>query len=170
MTDLVILATLLPGPKHGYHLKWEAGVIFGQGSLHNNIVYPLLKRFTTKKWVSRQIVPGERGQTRHQYELTPLGRKELLARLSTFTENDARSSSAFRLRVGLFELLTPEGRACIHDLREKSLKSRIQVMAGVNTHFKLGRFAAEVTSRYSAEAQSELEWVRHLRKLSRLEK
>jgi DNA-binding PadR family transcriptional regulator len=170
MNDLIILATLLPGPKHGYHLKREAGVIFGQGALHNNIVYPLLRRFMTKKWVSRRTVPGERGQTRHQYELTALGRKELLARLTDFTEQDARSSSAFRLRVGLFQLLSPAARTRILDLRTEFLKSRIEVISGIQTHFKLDQFAGEVTSRYCADARSELEWVRRLRNISHVAK
>jgi DNA-binding PadR family transcriptional regulator len=43
MTDLILLATLLDGPKHGYELKKRAGLIFGQGmTIHNNLVYPLM--------------------------------------------------------------------------------------------------------------------------------
>src|SRR5215831_5703075 len=98
MTDLMILAMLLPGPKHGYQLKREAGIILGHDVLHNNLVYPLLRRFMNNKWVSRKAAPGQRGQTRQQYSLTTLGRRELLARLSSFTEQDANSADAFRLR------------------------------------------------------------------------
>jgi hypothetical protein len=46
MNDLIILATLLDGPKHGYQLKREAGFILGQGAMHNNLIYPMLRRFT----------------------------------------------------------------------------------------------------------------------------
>jgi DNA-binding PadR family transcriptional regulator len=35
---------LLDGPKHGYQLKREAGFILGQGTTHNNLIYPLLPR------------------------------------------------------------------------------------------------------------------------------
>src|SRR5215470_15934083 len=107
MNDLIILATLLQGPLHGYQLKRQAGLILGQEVLHNNVVYPLLRRFTTKKWVSRKTVPGERGQNRQQYAITALGRKELITRLSTFDQQDARSSSGFRFRVGMFQMLEP---------------------------------------------------------------
>ncbi|HWC19772.1 MAG TPA: PadR family transcriptional regulator, partial [Terriglobales bacterium] len=86
MTDLIILATLLSRPKHGYQIKHEAGMILGQGILHNNLVYPLLRRFMNDKLVSRRTVPGERGQTRHRYAITFLGRKQLVARLSAFSE------------------------------------------------------------------------------------
>src|SRR5581483_11182192 len=105
MTDLIILATLLAGPKHGYALKRQAGMILGQETLHNNLVYPLLRRFVAKKWVSKKEAPGERGQTRQLYSLTALGRKELVSQLSTFTDQDARVSDQFRLRVGMFQIL-----------------------------------------------------------------
>lgn len=37
MTDLVILTVLLGGPAYGYALKRTAGLIFGNGELHNNL-------------------------------------------------------------------------------------------------------------------------------------
>jgi hypothetical protein len=45
MNDLILLSMLLPGPKHGYKLKHEAGMVFGQEVLHNNLVHPLLRSF-----------------------------------------------------------------------------------------------------------------------------
>src|SRR5690242_603760 len=126
MTDLIMLATLLSGPKHGYQLKHEAGMIVGQQVLHNNLVYPLLRRFMNEGWVSRRTVPGERGQTRQRYAITRLGQRELMARLSTFGEQDARSADAFRLRVGLFQLLDPPTRAAILDARRRHLEGRLE--------------------------------------------
>ena len=170
MTDLMILAMLLPGPKHGYQLKREAGIILGHDVLHNNLVYPLLRRFMNNKWVSRKAAPGQRGQTRHQYSLTALGRRELLARLSSFTEQDARSADAFRLRVGLFWLLQPEVRGRIMEAREKALRARMGHMTNVQASFSLDRYAGEVTTHMRAEAESELDWIAHLRKLEKSRK
>ena len=170
MTDLMILAMLLPGPKHGYQLKREAGIILGHDALHNNLVYPLLRRFMNNKWVSRKAAPGQRGQTRHQYSLTALGRKELLARLSSFTEQDARSADAFRLRVGLFWLLQPEVRGRIMEAREKALRARMAHMASVQASLSLDRYAGEVTAHMQAEAESELDWIARLRKLEKSRK
>src|SRR5215470_5133701 len=113
MNDLLMLAMLLPGPKYGYQLKREVGWMTGQGELHNNIVYPLLRRFLEEGWVSKKAVPGRRGQTRLQYALTAQGRRVLFERLNSFTEDDAGSDNAFRLRVGLFEALKPESRDSI---------------------------------------------------------
>jgi DNA-binding PadR family transcriptional regulator len=61
MTDLILLALLLARPKHGYQLKREAGLLLGQEMLHNNLVYPLLRRFMKHRWVSRKTGPGQRG-------------------------------------------------------------------------------------------------------------
>jgi len=167
MTDLIILSTLLPGPKHGYQLKHEAGIILGQGVLHNNLVYPLLRRFMNEKWVSRRTVPGERGQTRHRYAITALGRRELLSRLSTFTEQDARSSDGFRFRVGMFQLLDEETRLRILDAREKHLNARLEKLSAVETNFPLDRYPSEVIRQFRSETQSELEWIKRLRKIGR---
>jgi DNA-binding PadR family transcriptional regulator len=170
MTDLIILATLLPGPKHGYQLKHEAGIILGQEVLHNNLVYPLLRRFMNNKWVSRKTVPGERGQTRQRYTLTALGRKELLARLCSFTEQEARSLDGFRLRVGLFQLLEPAVRSRILDARTGFLRGQLAKLTAVRTNFQLDRYAEQVTSQFLAEIQAELDWIERLRKFEKSRK
>jgi len=170
MTDLIILATLLPGPKHGYQIKHEAGLILGQGILHNNLVYPLLRRFMESKWVSRKAVPGKRGQTRQRYAITALGRKELVARLSSFSEQDARSEDGFRLRVGMFELLKPEVRGRILETRASFLRARIAHLTVIQTGFELDRYAREVTSQFCAETQSQLDWITHLHRLEKSRK
>ena len=98
MTDLIILGMLFDGPQHGYRLKQNAGVIFGHGELHNNLVYPLLRRFMANKWVTKKTVPGERGQNRQQYAITALGRQRLVDRIREFSEQDARSKDHLRAR------------------------------------------------------------------------
>lgn len=167
MTDLIILATLLPGPKHGYLLKRQAGVVLGQKELHSNLVYPLLRRFMTRKWVSKKSAPGERGQTRQLYSLTALGRKALISQLSTFTDQDAGVSNEFRFRVGMFQVIEPEARIRILDARERYLKSRIQKLTAIQQNFDLDRYSGEVTGRFLNDSQSELGWIEHLRRISK---
>ncbi len=104
MNDLLLLAMLLDDPAHGYALKKRVGHITGQTDMHNNLVYPLLKRFVDSGWVSRKTVPGERGQTRERYALTSKGKQELVRRLEEFSAKDAASSEAFQLRLGLFSV------------------------------------------------------------------
>jgi len=161
---------LLPGPKHGYQLKREAGLILGQQTLHNNLVYPLLRQFMSKKWVRQKTVPGERGQTRNQYSLTALGRKELHTRLCRFSEKDARSAEGFSLRVGMFQFLEPEVRLQIINAREKFLQGRIANLKNVQTNFPLDPYAGVVTSYMRDQAETELNWIARLRRLQKSRK
>lgn len=167
MTDLIILATLLAGPQHGYSLKRQAGLILGQETLHNNLVYPLLRRFMAKKWVSKKEVPGERGQMRQLYSITSLGRKELISRLSSFTDQDARTSNQFRFRVGMFQVIEPEARMRILDAREQYLSARIEKISAIQGNFDLDRYSGEITNRFLIESRAELDWIAHLRRISK---
>jgi DNA-binding PadR family transcriptional regulator len=167
MTDLIILSTLLPGPKHGYQLKHEAGLILGQTALHNNLVYPLLRRFTEAGWVTRKTVPGERGQERHRYALTALGRKTLIQKLSEYSESDARSAEGFQTRVGLFQLLEPAVRECVLTGRAAHLQKKEEHLARIEERFKLDSFARETVQFLRDQAKTELNWIQHLRKISK---
>ena len=142
-------------------------MILGQDVLHNNLVYPLLRRFMTRKWVTRKAVPGIRGQKLQQYALTGLGRKELLARLGNFAEQDAGSSAAFRFRVSLFHLLAPEVRGRILAVRANYLRGRLAKLTAIQTNFPLDRYAGEVVSQVRAETQSELSWIKRLERMEK---
>ena len=165
MTDLIILGMLLDGPQHGYRLKQHAGMIFGQGALHNNLVYPLLRRFMANKWVTKKTVPGERGQNRQQYAITPLGRQALMDRLRSFSEQDARSEDAFRVRVGFFETLPDEDREKILELREDALRSRSQILSNLQKAMDLDVYGGEVVTFLRQQTEAELAWIPHLRQL-----
>lgn len=165
MTDLILLATLLDGPKHGYQLKKQAGMIFGQEAIHNNLVYPLLRRFKTQGWVSKKTVPGKRGQNRQQYALTTTGRKVLIERLSDFSDEAARSEDGFRLRVALLSLLPDDAQANILAARERALKVADGRLGALQTAMELGIYPAEVVKFMREQMAAELAWVRRVRRL-----
>jgi DNA-binding PadR family transcriptional regulator len=167
MNDLLLLAMMLDGPKYGYQLKREAGWIMGQDDLHNNIVYPLMRRFLEEGWVSKKEVPGERGQTRQQYALTAEGRRSLFERLNNFSDADAASEDAFHLRVGLFPGLQPEAREAILNGREAYLQSRDQKLATLQSKMDLGKFGEEVVRYMRLQIELELEWIRRLRRITK---
>ncbi len=162
-----MLAMMLDGPKYGYQLKREAGWITGQEELHNNIVYPMLRRFLEEKWVSKKEVPGERGQTRQQYALTSEGRRYLFERMNAFGEGDAHSEDAFHLRVGLFPALKPEARESILTLRENYLQRRDQKLQALQGKMDLGKFGGEVVRYMRKQIEVECEWIRHLRRIEK---
>ena len=165
MTDLIMLAVLADGPKHGYQLKRDAGFILGRGDLHNNLVYPLLRRFTDDGWVTKKTLPGERGQTRLSYTLTAAGRKELISRLSDYGPPDVSDARAFLARVGMFELLPSETRASILDLRETYLRGRADRLDRLAQNVELGVYGAEVVRHLVKQTRFDLAWIRRLRGL-----
>jgi DNA-binding PadR family transcriptional regulator len=166
MNDLIILAMLVDGPQHGYQLKHQAGFILGQTAMHNNLIYPLLRRFTSEGWVTKKTVPGLRGQNREQYALTPLGRQELTSRLSEFSEADASLVQGFITRVGMFEVLEGQVRNRILEQRENYLRRRKEKLAALQRNMNLGVYGGEVVRYVVAQIQSELTWIRRLRGLA----
>ncbi len=166
MNDLIILATLLDGPKHGYQLKREAGFILGHHEMHNNLVYPLLRRFTADGWVTKKTMPGERGQTRQQYAITSVGRRELITRLAAFGESEAASWPAFITRVGMFEVLEEPVRASILKTRASYLQTRENKLTELQQKVDLGTYGGEVVRYLIEQIHCELVWMRRLRRLA----
>jgi len=162
MNDLIILGLLTGGSKHGYQLKREAGFMLGHGDMHNNLVYPLLRRFTTAGWVTKKTVPGERGQTRQQYELTAKGRHELIRRLAEFKGDDVRAEAAFSTRVGMFELLDTEAREQILEKREAYLREREERLTALKTNLEVGTYGAEAIGFLRERIRSEIAWIKRL--------
>jgi DNA-binding PadR family transcriptional regulator len=167
MNDLLLLSTLLAGPKHGYALKKQIALITGHGEMHNNLVYPLLKRFVANGWVSRRESAGERGQTRELYALTAKGHQEIVSRLSDFSSKSACSGKEFSLRVGLFEVLEPATRRRILDERDKWLTQRIERLANLSATMALGKWGGEVVKFLHAQLMAEQKWIARLRSKTR---
>jgi DNA-binding PadR family transcriptional regulator len=166
MNDLLLLSMMLAGPKYGYQLKREAALIIGQ-TLHNNLVYPTLRRFLEEGWVSKKAVPGERGQTRQQYVLSAEGRRHLFECLNEFSEADASSEDAFHLRVGLFAALKPQAREMILSRRANYLQNRDHSLAALQANLELGKFGAEIVRQMRKQIEMDLEWIRHLGRIAK---
>jgi len=162
-----MLALLLEGPQHGYALKKRAGLISGQSELHNNVVYPLLRRFVKEGWVTQRKTGGERGQTRVMYALTAAGRKALEERASVFGPEEAASGEKFRLRVGLFSILDSAARAKILDARQRFLEGEARKYAAMVQQIEFEIFSGEVVRSIREGIQRERKWIERLRRLTR---
>ena len=167
MNDLLMLAMLLGSPKYGYQLKREAGWMMGQDKLHNNLIYPLLRRFVERKWVSKKAVPGERGQTRQQYALTAEGRRWLFQEASEFSETEASSEDAFYIRVGLFAALEPDTRKIVLAMRESYLRRRDGKLANLQEKMELGTFGTEIVRHMRKQIETEGDWIRRLHRMAK---
>ena len=162
MTDLVLLTALLPGPAYGYALKRTAGLIFGSGELHNNVVYPLLKKFVESGWVEQRTVPGDRGQQRKQYRITAAGRKYLLEQIATFGERDAANDGAFLFRVAMFDLLPEEKRKEILGARKAYLTVRLTELYKLEKTGRPKSFNGIVLEHYQDLVKNDLQWISEL--------
>lgn len=168
MNDLMMLAMLLAGPQHGYALKQQAGMLAGKPSLHNNLVYPLLRRFVQRGWVRQRPAAGKRGQTRLVYSITPKGRLALLDRLSKFQQPDAQSSEAFGLRVGLFDFLPAESRREILFRRREYLLSLDERFSNLQRKMDLGKYGEEVVRFKRANIGAEISWINRIESLEKI--
>jgi DNA-binding PadR family transcriptional regulator len=169
MNDLLILAALLPGPQHGYALKKNVGLITSDRAMHNNLVYPLLRRFVENAWVTKRQAAGQRGQTREVYALTVKGRQELLRRLADDAENESASDNGFRMRVGLFSILDQETRQRILTSRDQFLASREQRLTRISATLDAGPWGGEVVRFFREQIRAERAWIASLARKSRRE-
>ncbi len=165
MNDLMFLSLLLPEPLHGYALKRRGGLISGQAEMHNNIVYPLLRRFLTRGWVTRRKAAGERGQTRQVYSLTARGRREVFDRVCAFDEREAASREAFLFRVGFFGNVDAGVCGKIIALRKNYLLARIVRLRRLESEMQTGRFGGEAVRYLRREAARELAWIARLERM-----
>ena len=162
MNDLVLLAALLREPAYGYALKRTAGLIFGNSAMHNNVVYPALKKFVRNGWVEQKSVPGDRGQQRKQYRITPVGKKYLIEQLVTFDEQNAGDEGAFLFRVAFFDAIPKRKRDSIVSVRRAFLTSRARQLSELREIGQPGCFAAMTLERVQALVENELHWVKQL--------
>ena len=167
MHDLVLLVALLGGPAHGYALKKTAGLIFGTADLHNNVIYPTLKKFVRQGWVAQTTVPGDRGQQRKQYRLTAAGKKYLFGEIGKFGDREAADEGAFLLRVSLFEALPSKARDSIITARRSFLAARAAELSQLRVPAPPGSFAMIALDRVEGRVEDELRWIEQLERALR---
>jgi DNA-binding PadR family transcriptional regulator len=162
MNDLVLLAALLGGPAYGYALKRTAGLIFGSSALHNNVVYPSLKKFMRNGWVEQSNVPGDRGQQRKQYRITAAGRRYLLEQLANFGKRESSDDGAFLFRVAFFDALPKAKREAVIAARKSFLALRAGQLSELREIGKPQSFGSVALERVQAVVENELRWIQQL--------
>ena len=81
--DLLILRTLLPGPRHGHniakHIQRTSESLL---QVETGSLYPALYRLEANDWVTASWEKSDKGKRARYYRLTPLGRKQLASKHS----------------------------------------------------------------------------------------
>jgi len=147
--DILILRRLRSGPAHGYELRKRVEQTTGF-VLHNNSLYPALRRFEEAGAVTKTAEPQEGRPPRLVYTLTEVGHDLLHDMLADLPAEQAADPSEFLARVGQFSLLNSAERAGV-------LASRARAVRGQLTHYQAMReLAAARGERWGALATAEL--------------
>lgn len=160
--DILILRHLLRRPAHGYDLRKRVGATTGF-TLHNNSLYPALKRFEEAGAVTRTAEQQEGKPPRHVYAITPVGREMLHEMLAELPPDAAGDESEFLARIGQFDLITPDERRRVIDIRDAALAAQSQRLRGLRERAGELPWGARVTDELLRRVDAEREWLARLR-------
>ncbi|MEW2402569.1 PadR family transcriptional regulator [Streptomyces sp. NPDC046862] len=115
--EILLLAELAQGPRHGYELRREIEAATGH-TLSNNSLYPRLRQFVESQAVLRRAEEHEGAPPRHVYSITDVGRELLHDLLAELPEDTADNGREFMARLVHFGWLTPEEQLRILDTQD----------------------------------------------------
>jgi DNA-binding PadR family transcriptional regulator len=165
--EILILRRLRAGPAHGYELRKRVEQTTGV-VLHNNSLYPALKRFEEAGAVTKTAQPQDGRPPRLVYTLTAVGHELLHDMLADFPPEQAADEGEFLARLGQFSLLSSMERAVVLAARTRSVREQL-------AHFALMRDLARehgerwgelVTDELIRRHTRELAWLAELAELA----
>jgi DNA-binding PadR family transcriptional regulator len=126
--EILILRRLRSGPAHGYELRKRVEQTTGV-VLHNNSLYPALKRFEEAGAVTKTAQPQDGRPPRLVYTLTEVGHELLHDMLADFPPEQAADEGEFLARLGQFSLLSSMERAVVLAARTRSVREQLAHLA-----------------------------------------
>ena len=166
--EILILRRLHGGPAHGYELRKRVEETTGF-VLHNNSLYPALRRFEEAGAVTKAAEPQEGRPPRLVYTLTDVGRDLLHDMLAGLPDEQAGQPEEFMARLGQFSLLNSAERAGVLAARARSVRAQL---AHYEVMHKLAvdhgeRWGARATAELIRRHQQELTWLAELGELAK---
>jgi len=122
--EIVILRRLFGGPAHGYELRKRVEETTGF-VLHNNSLYPALKRFEEAGAVTKTAERQEGRPSRLVYTLTEVGRDLLHDMIADLPPEAAADDGEFMARLGQFSLIDPAEQAAVLAARAGAVQVRL---------------------------------------------
>ena len=165
--EILILRRLRSGPAHGYELRKRVEQTTGV-VLHNNSLYPALKRFEEAGAVTKTAQPQDGRPPRLVYTLTEVGHELLHDLLADLPPDQAADETEFLARLGQFSLLSSAERTtvlaarthAVHDL----LKHLKTMLALAREHGE--RWGELATAELIRRHEQELAWLAGLADLA----
>lgn len=124
--EVLILAQLMQGSKHGYEIK--KNIIFVMGNpkiINNNALYPKLKQFEERGLVRQHMELQERRPNRIVYSITILGQEVFHNSLTDFTAETIKSDDEWNIRLAYYDLLDKETRRRLLGYREEFIQEKV---------------------------------------------
>jgi DNA-binding PadR family transcriptional regulator len=165
--EILILRRLRSGPAHGYELRKRVEQTTGF-VLHNNSLYPALRRFEEAGAVTKTAEPQEGRPPRLVYTLTEVGHDLLHDMLAELPPEQAADEAEFLARLGQFSLLSFSERATVLAARTRAVRDQLahyQTMQDLAiSHGE--RWGALATGELIRRAEQELAWLAELGQLA----
>ncbi len=165
--EILILRRLRSGPAHGYELRKRVEQTTGF-VLHNNSLYPALKRFEEAGAVTKAAEPQEGRPPRLVYTLTEVGQDLLHDMLADLPAEQAADPAEFLARLGQFSLINSAERAAVLASRTRAVREQLahyQAMRDLAmAHGE--RWGALVASELIRRHEQELAWLADLAELA----
>jgi DNA-binding PadR family transcriptional regulator len=168
--EILILRRLRAGPAHGYELRKRVEETTGF-VLHNNSLYPALRRFEEAGAVTKAAEPQEGRPPRLVYTLTEVGQELLHDMLAQLPAEQAGDETEFLARLGQFSEINSAERAGILASRTRAVRDQLahyQTMHQLATGHGIS-WGALVTAELIRRHEQELTWLAELGELAKEE-
>jgi DNA-binding PadR family transcriptional regulator len=165
--EILILRRLRSGPAHGYELRKRVEQTTGV-VMHNNSLYPALRRFEEAGAVTKTAQPQEGRPPRLVYTLTEVGHELLHDMIADLPPEQAVNDAEFVARLGQFSLLNSSERAVVLAARTRAVREQLahfHVMRDLATE-RGEPWGALVTSELIRRHERELAWLAELGELA----
>ena len=168
--EILILRRLRSGPAHGYELRKRVEETTGF-VLHNNSLYPALRRFEEAGAVTKTAEPQEGRPPRLVYTLTEVGQELLHDMLADLPAEQAGEPAEFLARLGQFSLINSTERAGILASRARAVRDQL---AHYRAMYELATdhgepWGARATEELIRRHEQELAWLAELGELAKEE-
>jgi DNA-binding PadR family transcriptional regulator len=134
----------------------------GQVEVHNNTLYPALRRLEDAGAVSRTPEAQEGRPPRHVYKITELGGQLMHDMLVDLPPQLAASDQEFLTRVAFFGLLTAAERRSVLAARDQALRERLDHLRATASREDHTPWSTWVVAHAIDRLEAERAWVTRL--------
>lgn len=170
VVDIVILALLKLGPKHGYNIKKHIEhILQRQTRMNTNLLYPALHRLEKSKAIEKKAEMQEGKPTKNIYRITSIGKDLLKESIEEFGEADASKEDEFLARLAFFSLIDERTQNQILSQRKTALKLKLKHRESMRTEYSgyiKSPWLQRIIDFRERQLIEEIKWIEELEKLS----